>query len=403
MYKNIRFFLASFVVLIVIIAAVMINPSFSNAKSQSEVKWGCATQEPVVDINFGCPNNVDLVTGPWVLNDFNNNHINWLNNFLDSSNQLKTPYINTYVIAGMARQEWGLQDCNIDPINNLCQKGATYLQLYEDEIVTRYTAIANGIKDNLTTSNLYVHIEPDYFQYNSSSQEWPLQKEDAWRIMNRITNVFKSTVPQAKLVLDISPWNYDLDSWCGGFDNFDYGGVVGKWFDANQAPDGQSYDKLSGDCGYELVINTAHGPGGYFNGYNSSWEGKNHNAHAIIQSPLESSRYGDYLASIKGGGNFDASLDPKPVSTLPTNQTSAPNTGGQQPAGVAEQLVSANTEQVIPEADAAQVENSAEQDAEIETSQEFVYPSTGVININGQDYYSNEQVDAAIKTLKPIE
>lgn len=357
-------------------------PTTSYAKPNSEVNWGCAAWEEVYLDDFGCPSNVDIVTSPWIITDYEAYHTTWLNFFNLPQNQNKTPYIHTYIMAGLARRDWGLQDCNVDPVVNLCWRGATYIRQNSQSILNKYQSVANSIAQNLTTDNVYIHIEPDYFQYTADTQENPLTNQEAWNLMNQVTTIFKNTVPQAKLVMDISAWNYSMSNWCSGFENFDYGGLVGNYFSSNVAPAGQSYSKIVNDCGYELIVNTAHGVGGAFHPYNPTWEVNNQGVHAIIQSPLEKNRYQQFLTTIKNQPtkNLPSSYKPAPVTSFQTNQQK--------------------------EIDPAQSNTQADPNNPTEYNQEKIKigeDSKEIIVINDVEYYSTPQIEEMIQSLKKVQ
>jgi hypothetical protein len=118
--------------------------------------------------------------------------------------------------------------------------------------------------------------------------------------MNGWTDVYQKTLPNASLVMDVSPWLKDLKSWSSKFRNFDYGGMVGRRFgpsgDGSVASgvDGKSYKYISSQIGKKLIINDAHGPGGIWLQYNREWENKeivqnrfNDGIVAVIQPPTD--------------------------------------------------------------------------------------------------------------------
>jgi hypothetical protein len=377
------------------------NVAGVQAKSNNQVVWGCAGMEPNYGTDFGCPSNVKLVTSPWILTKYETYHSDWLNLFTLTGNTNKTPYIHTYVIAGLARENWGLQDCNVDPINNLCYKGSLYLRQNESNILSKYTQIAKSIKANLKSPEVYIHIEPDYFQYTYASQQQPLNYQESWSIMNKISSIFNTEIPEAKLVLDISSWNYNLTNWCGGFTGFDYGGMVGKVFSSNENPDGQSYSKISTDCGYELVVNTAHGVAGYFNNYNPSWENNNQNVHALIQSPLEKNRYQSFLDSII----ITTPVITPPVtspapSPNPTPVTSPAPTPNQNPDPSQNQLP-IFSDPLNPNPKKGKKNISFFQDNETRSPEETT-SNQEIITINGVRYYSDPRLEKLLEELQPV-
>ncbi|GAB4149032.1 MAG: hypothetical protein OHK0017_12390 [Patescibacteria group bacterium] len=237
------------------------------------MSFGCAA-----DSFYDCPVQSQVVAGPWVLNTWQDYHTQWLNNFKSPENNGKIPYIYAYIIAGMARNDWGTQDCNVSETNNLCQNGASYLQSHVDQIDQAYQNMAYRIRENWGVDKpVLIHMEPDYFQYLSNSQSTPESgcgnswQSKLWQYMNRWVVGIKTILPNAKMVMDISPWNNDLSGWSAGFEGFDYAGVTGKRFAADGIIDGKSYAQLSQMTGKKLIVNGAYGVGGAMNSFDYSW------------------------------------------------------------------------------------------------------------------------------------
>jgi hypothetical protein len=231
------------------------------------------------DNNFGSAANAQLVAGPWVLNGWQSYHTTWLNKFKETNNLNKTPYIYLYIVAGQARTAWGLQDCNVGT-PSLCQQGANYIRANSTLISTAYSATALNIANVWgTTRPILLHFEPDFWQYASGNQQQggSLTFQEAQTAMNLWTRSVKDILPNAQLVMDISPWSNNLASWSSGFNNFDYAGLVGKRFDpygdgsiANGI-DGKTYAQMSQMTGKKIIVNDTHGPGGVYMSYNNNW------------------------------------------------------------------------------------------------------------------------------------
>ncbi len=237
--------------------------------------------------NLGGAASAKIIAGPWAMNGWSGNSNDWLTKFKEPANQEKVPYIYMYQVAGKARADWGLQDCNVGAaINNtLCGRGAEYIRQKSTEIAATYTNVANQIKQTWgTTRPLMIHMEPDFYQYASSAStqlNGPITQAQAHTAMNQWTDSIKATLPNAVLVMDISPWNSNLAGWSNGFTNFDYAGMVGKRFAANgdgsinpAGIDGKTYAQMSQITGKKLIINDAHGAGGAYMSYGSDWENR---------------------------------------------------------------------------------------------------------------------------------
>ncbi len=247
--------------------AVTPGPAFSR------FSFGCAAED-----FYACPKNADTAVGPWVLGQWQTYHTNWLNNFKTNESKNTIPYIHTYIIAGLARSEWGLQDCNVGSNNTLCQKGADYIRNRSDKINQTYIDVAKSIKTNWGTSRpLLMHLEPDFYQYhNDSQQQNKLSLQESWDRLNLISQSIKGILPNAHLVLDISPWNSELATWSRGFQGFSYGGMVGKSFPADgvngsNTIDGKTYRQMYQQVNLPLIVDTAYGAGGGLTSFDWSW------------------------------------------------------------------------------------------------------------------------------------
>lgn len=290
--KQTKFLKSSFIFFIYIIVTLIVSiilsltyhkiASANTQYSLNQFTIGISNDVSWDNNNIGATSNSPLIAGPWVLDGWKNYHQTWLSKFNLPDNITKTPYIYTYVIAGKARADQGIMDCNVSNTNNLCQKGAQYLRDNYNSITTEYTNLAQQIKNTYGNQRqIYIHLEPDFYQYgdsNSPQQGGVLTPSQAHQIMNSWTSAIKSVLPNAKLVMDVSPWNPILQSWSSGFTNFDFAGLVGKRFGPNgdgsvhAGIDGKTYKQMSIDTGKKLILNDAHGPGGYFLNYNYEWD-----------------------------------------------------------------------------------------------------------------------------------
>jgi hypothetical protein len=259
---------------------------FTNARYLSVVK-----QNPD-GITFGVsvekesiPNNINLVSGPWILSNWNQYNTDWLSKFNLPDNINKTPYLYLYIAAGKARSDWNLEDCNVgvEKSRTLCYRGAEYLRNNRNYVNQAYIDTANSIKQIYGTNReIALHIEPDFYQYtNSDQQNGGLSFDEAAKDLNLWTDSIKQILPNASLVMDISPWNSDLRGWSNRMKNFDYGGIVGKamspYGDGTMPVgiDGKSYAKISQDTGKQLILDDSHGVGGYWLPFDYSWSNKN--------------------------------------------------------------------------------------------------------------------------------
>ncbi len=272
--------------------------AYAASVPNGQVQWGCATNEATNAVDFGCPSEVNIVTGPWLLDGWKSYHTNWVDRFADPANANKKPYLFAYMIAGLARRDKGLQDCDLTT-TSICTDGANYIRDNLNDIKAEYQNVADSILDTYGNKELYIHMEPDFYLYHSSNiQKNPLTVVESHDIMNSLTGILQTTLPKAKIVMDVSSWNPNLVTWHEGFENISYGGLVGKVFRADQNPDGKSYEQIQTQIDMPLIVDTAHTYGGFFTQYQATWETENHGVHAVIQAPTNNVSYSSFLAAI---------------------------------------------------------------------------------------------------------
>jgi hypothetical protein len=290
---------------------------FTNARPLSVIKQNSG------ELTFGVsvekesiPNNINLVSGPWVLSKWDQHNTDWLNQFKQPNNINKTPYLYLYIAAGKARSDWDLEDCNTgaEKTKTLCYRGAEYLRNNRQYVNQAYIDTANNIKKIYgTNKEIALHIEPDFYQYTNSDQlNGGLTFDEAAKDLNEWTDSIKKILPNSHLVMDVSPWNSDLKGWSNIMRNFDYAGIVGKRLSPNgdgttpAGVDGRSYAKISQDTGKQLILDDSHGVGGYWLPFDYDWSNKE----------LTSQRFKDGIAAVI--------LPPNDLNFL--NSMVAPNT-----------------------------------------------------------------------------
>lgn len=231
------------------------------------------------------PSNVSLISGPWYIEAKDTSPTQFLSRFNKPENQNKIPMLYTYLAAGNARSKSGLGDCNIGlpKYQTLCYGGANYIRNNREELLNEYITAAYAIKQVYPQKPLLIQIEPDFYQYNSNEQSGGgLSFTDAHSIVNSWTDAIKSILPNARLVMDVSPWNQDLEGYSKGFRNFDYAGIVGKRFDPNgdgqcgiqNGIDCKTYNTIVNETGKKLILNDSFGPGGGLLSYNYNWQNR---------------------------------------------------------------------------------------------------------------------------------
>lgn len=127
----------------------------------------------------------------------------------------KNAVLYAYIIAFVARNKGGLQDCDVAGKNSpssLCTQGAKYIRSNRALILDTYSNFATGVAKDWGTSEPIVWLlEPDFYQYTEASSYWgtmdsPLTTKEAADLMSDISSRIKEKLPNARLSLDISPW-----------------------------------------------------------------------------------------------------------------------------------------------------------------------------------------------------
>ncbi|MEN9266063.1 MAG: cellulose binding domain-containing protein [Thermostichales cyanobacterium BF4_bins_65] len=281
------------------------------------------------------PSNAQIASGPWLLTGWESNvHQPWLQTFLPGMpNSHKIPYLYGYVAAGMARAELGLQDCNVGT-PNLCQQGAIYLRQNQQRIGERYSQIANQIRQVWgVTRPLLFHLEPDFFQYAqtfNTQQQQPLTLAEAQAILNDWMARIKTVLPNAHIVLDVSPWDPNLGAWFAGMnmDQVSYVGLVGKVFPASNAViDANTYRDIFAAAGKPIIVNTAYGPGGWSTGYQFAWDQRSNLetvARAGVIAIIQTSQNPSHYQSVIQGFLQQPVLPPLGIPTPPPSPSPVP-------------------------------------------------------------------------------
>ena len=254
--------------------------------------------------NFAGASNAKLIAGPWAMspngqgtNNTASDFPMWLQKFSGTD---KVPYLYLYLVAGQARIDSNLSDCNYQNAGptTLCQEGANYVRSNEAKLNQVYIDTANNIKQYYGSDKpIMLHFEPDFYQYasnhNGSSQNGGnLSFAKSNSLLESWRASVKSILPNAVTVRDVSPWinpnnnseNGTLATWFGDANNFDYAGLVGKRYapngdgssgsDGKVGIDGKSYAQISQMTGKKLILNDSAVAGGYNGPYDTGWENR---------------------------------------------------------------------------------------------------------------------------------
>ncbi len=221
---------------------------------------------------------IDYIT-IWVGSDEDFNG-NWVGAMLQKCKTLnKTPVLYSYIIAFTARRDLGLMDCNVGT-PNLCRQGAQYIRDKKTRIMGQYDKYINGVKSSWGTAEPVIWLmEPDFYQYCEGNQEGGvLSQQDAGALMHEIIAKIKSTLPNAVISMDISPWVPNQSSWFDKFqmDDFAYMNTSGGQTEAASgvirganAASWKGIHDLTKKC---IIADDGYATGGASSGHDPSWD-----------------------------------------------------------------------------------------------------------------------------------
>lgn len=244
----------------------------------------------------------------------------------------KIPYIHFYIAAGLAKKAYTIDDCNVTSFDkSLCKWGGDYISKHTGEVIAAHGAAAKKVQQIMGTSPVLVHVEPDWYQYTetgSGSQMavHPLGTTESGAILNQIVDTIHANCASCNVVLDVSPWASDLGAYFShvNMSSVAYVGLVGKPFNAtNGKIDNYSYKSISTITGKKVIVNTAHGAGGWPTSYDGTWDGQldamwSAGVAGVIQSNKNRSHYEGVIAAYKaahGGGNGNSGGGTPPTTT----------------------------------------------------------------------------------------
>ena len=231
----------------------------------------------------------------------------------------KTPYIHFYIAAGLAKKAYTIDDCNVTSFDkSLCKWGGDYIAKHTAKVIAAHRAAAKKVQKIMGSSPVLVHVEPDWYQYTepgSGEQKsvHPLSTAESGSILDKIVDTIHASCASCNVVLDVSPWASDLGAYFSHvkLSSVAYVGLVGKPFNATSGKiDNYTYKEISTITGKKIIVNTAHGAGGWPTSYDGTWDGKldamwSAGVAGVIQSNKDRSHYEGVIAGYKaahGGG-----------------------------------------------------------------------------------------------------
>lgn len=218
----------------------------------------------------------------------------------------QVPVIVAYVAAGIVKRNHNLCDCNVSGCSggDLCRYGAQYIERDWSTILAAYRSYSAGYASCYgTTRPLIFQMEPDWYQYTYSSQTSPWTAAQAGARMTELVNALKSSLPNARFSLDISPWvtpNNGEDNgrqWYANFDMslFAFINTSGGGTNANTQQirpyNNMTWSGLHSVTGKPILADTGYGANGVSAGHDYNWDDVNNLNARIADGVIGISQY----------------------------------------------------------------------------------------------------------------
>jgi len=227
------------------------------------------------------------------------------------------PVVVAYVAAFYAKRHNGLNDCNVGS-PDLCTHGALFIKQNLSNILDVYRSYAQGYAQCYgTTRPIVFEMEPDYYQYTTSSQTDPMTPQEAGSIMSQFVGVIREHLPNAVFSMDISPWvapNNGSDHGADWYSNFDMslftfvhtsGGSTDATSPTIRSSNNMTWAGVSAASGKPVLADTGYGVNGSSEGHDSNWDNPSHINQRIADGVISISQYnpnpnwGDTIAQIR--------------------------------------------------------------------------------------------------------
>jgi hypothetical protein len=203
----------------------------------------------------------------------------------------QVPVMVAYISAAhVKREDKTMCDCNVTtspcvPSNDLCHQGAARIAQDFTAIVNAYKSYSVGFAQCYgTTRPIVFEMEPDWYQYTTSSESAPWTPKQAGQMMSQLVAALKSSLPNARFSIDVSPWvgpsngSDNGASWYSNFDMtaFTFVNTSGGGTDANTAKirssNGMTWAGLSQVTGKPILADTGYGANGSAAGEDPLWD-----------------------------------------------------------------------------------------------------------------------------------
>jgi len=197
----------------------------------------------------------------------------------------KLPVYYGYIIAFMARDEWGLKDCDVGT-PSLCERGSDYIRENRAKIVAKYGsyALETAKKIGKNAESVWL-IEPDFWQYYGDTHQLngPLSGTYMRAFFDDIVKAIKAELPNARISWDISAWLSEsaMRTWWGFFassTDIDYLHTSGGQSYPNSPtikPNELRWSFLSALTGKRIIADTGYGVAGAGTGHIDAYDDVN--------------------------------------------------------------------------------------------------------------------------------
>jgi hypothetical protein len=199
----------------------------------------------------------------------------------------KVPIVVAYLAAGIVKRRHNICDCNVTTCgsgNDLCRQGAALIKQDKQTILNAYRSFSQGYAGCYgTTKPIVFEMEPDFYQYTTSTQTAPWTPAEAGQIMAEFVAALKSSLPNAYFSLDVSPWvapNNGSDHGANWFSNFDMtlftfvntsGGGTNANSEKIRNSNNMTWAGLRQASGKPILADTGYGANGVSAGEDPNW------------------------------------------------------------------------------------------------------------------------------------
>jgi hypothetical protein len=197
------------------------------------------------------------------------------------------PIVVAYLAAGIVKRRHNICDCNVTTCgsgNDLCRQGAALIKQDKQTILNAYRSFSQGYAGCYgTTKPIVFEMEPDFYQYTTSTQTAPWTPAEAGQIMAEFVAALKSSLPNAYFSLDVSPWvapNNGSDHGANWFSNFDMtlftfvntsGGGTNANSEKIRNSNNMTWAGLRQASGKPILADTGYGANGVSAGEDPNW------------------------------------------------------------------------------------------------------------------------------------